>query len=53
MIDFRKCISKVFTQKRYEGKWEKKEKNLFLLFREKRKYDIDVLYRIIETDVND
>ena len=53
MTDFRKCISKEKKKKRYEGKWEKKEKNLFLLFREKRKYDIDVLYRIIETDLND
>ena len=30
-----------------------KRENFFLLFREKRKYDIDVLYRIIETDLND
>ena len=49
-----KFISELCTLIRYEREWEKKEIFFFLPFQEKKViYDIDLLHKLIESDLND
>ena len=52
-IDFKKFVLEICTLIRYEKKWKKNIYIFFCNFKKKGNYDIDLSYKIIETDLND